>query len=56
MGAVRIVSGRATGQRPEEGLLLPQDEVERWQQERAEREKGREARRQQRRFRRDPDA
>ena len=56
MGAARIVSGQATVGRPEEGLLLPRDYVGRWQQERIELEKRREARRQQRRFRRDPDA
>ena len=54
-GAVRVVSDLATRQRPEEGRTLPLGSVERWQQTRAELEKGREARRQQRRFRRDPD-
>jgi hypothetical protein len=55
MGSVRVVSGLATRQHPEEGLSLPSDYVARWQQARAELEKRREARRQQRRFRRDPD-
>ena len=56
MGAVRVVSDLATRQHPEEGLSLPPGYVERWQQVRAELEKRREARRQQRRFRRDPDS
>jgi hypothetical protein len=55
MGSVRVVSGLATRLRPEEGLELPSGYVQQWQQERAELEKRREARRQQRRFRRDPD-
>jgi Transposase, Mutator family len=55
MGAVRVVSGLATRLRPEEGLQLPSGYVEQWQQARADLEKRREARRQQRRFRRDPD-
>jgi hypothetical protein len=54
MGSVRVVSDRATRQHPEEGLSLPSGYVTRWQQVRAELEKRREARRQQRRFRRDP--
>jgi hypothetical protein len=55
MGSVRVVSDVATRERPEEGLRLPSGYVARWQQVRAELEKRREARRQQRRFRRDPD-
>jgi hypothetical protein len=55
MGAARVVAGLATRQRPEEGLQLPPDYVPQWQQARAELEKRREGRRQQRRFRRDPD-
>jgi Transposase, Mutator family len=55
MGAVRIVAGLATRLRPEEGLALPEGYVGQWQQARAKLEKRREARRQQRRFRRDPD-
>jgi hypothetical protein len=56
MGPVRVVSGLATRLRPDEGLKLPAGYVGPWQQQRAELEKRREARRQQRRFRRDPDA
>jgi hypothetical protein len=55
-GSARVVSGLATRLRPDEGLQLPQGYVERWQQSRAGLEKRREARRQQYRFRRDPDA
>jgi mutator family transposase len=55
MGAARVVAGLATRQRPEEGLQLPPGYVPQWQQARAKLEKRREARRQQRRFRRDPD-
>jgi hypothetical protein len=55
-GSVRVVSGLATRLRPEEGLHLPAGYVERWRQSRAALEKRREARRQQRRFRRDPAA
>ena len=55
MGAVRVVSDLATRQHPGEGLSLPAGYVPRWQQVRAELEKRREARRQQRRFRRDPE-
>ncbi len=54
-GSVRVVSGLATRLRPEEGLALPAGYVGAWQQARSEREKRREARRQQRRFRHDPD-
>jgi len=55
MGAARVVAGLATRQRPEEGLQLPPGYVEQWRQSRAALEKRREARRQRRRFRRDPD-
>jgi hypothetical protein len=55
MGAARVVAGLATRQRPEEGLQLPPSYVPQWQQIRADFEKRREGRRQQRRFRRDPD-
>jgi hypothetical protein len=54
MGSARVVAGLATRLRPEEGLKLSPDYLGRWQQARAELEKRREARRQQRRFRRDP--
>jgi hypothetical protein len=54
MGAVRVVAGLATRLRPEEGLLLPTDYVARWRATRAELAKRRQARRQQRRFRRAP--
>lgn len=54
MGAVRIVAGLATRLRPEEGLALPSGYVGRWRETRAKLEKRREARRQQRRFRRAP--
>jgi hypothetical protein len=53
VGSVRLVSGLATRLRPEEGLELPAGYVEPWRQLRAELERRREARRQQRRFRRD---
>jgi hypothetical protein len=55
LGSVRVLSSLATRLRPEEGLRLCGDYVERWRQSRAGLEKRREARRQQRRFRRDPD-
>jgi hypothetical protein len=54
MGSARVVAGLATRLRPDEGLKLAPDYVGRWQQARAEWDKRREARRQQRRFRRDP--
>jgi hypothetical protein len=54
-GGPRILAGLATRQRPEEGLALPQGYVPAWQQVRAELEKRKEARRQQFRFRRNPD-
>jgi hypothetical protein len=55
MGSVRVVSGLATRLRPEEGLRLCPGYVEQWQQVRAALEKRRKTRRQQRRFRREPD-
>jgi hypothetical protein len=55
-GSVRVVSGLATRLRPDEGLRLSPGYVERWRQTRAALEKRREARRQQHRFRRSPDA
>jgi len=55
MGSVRVVSGLATRLRPEEGLRLRSGYVEQWQQVRAALEKRRKTRRQQRRFRREPD-
>ena len=54
MGSVRVVSGLATRLRPDEGLQLPPGYVARWRETRAALEKRREARRQQRRFRRAP--
>ena len=54
LGSVRVISGLATRLRPEEGLDLGSDEVASWRQLRAELEKRRQARRQQRRFRHDP--
>lgn len=54
MGAARVVAGLATRLRPDEGLQLPAEYVSRWQQTRAALAKRREARRQQRRFRRAP--
>src|SRR6266542_5775616 len=53
-GSVRVLASVATRLQPEEGLKLRPDYVERWQQTRAQVEKRREARRQQRRFRRYP--
>jgi len=53
-GGVRVVSSLATRLRPEEGLTLSAGYVEGWRRSRAALEKRREARRQQRRFRRDP--
>jgi hypothetical protein len=53
-GSVRVVSGLATRLRPEEGLKLAAGYVGPWREKRAELDKRREARRQQRRFRRDP--
>jgi hypothetical protein len=54
MGSVRVVAGLATRLRPEEGLELPLGYVERWREMRTGLAKRREARRQQRRFRRAP--
>jgi hypothetical protein len=53
-GSVKVVAGLATRLRPDEGLQLPSDYVARWRQTRAGLNKRREARRQQRRFRRTP--
>jgi hypothetical protein len=53
MGSVRVVAGLATRLRPEEGLDLPAGYVTRWREIRAGLAKRQEARRQQRRFRRD---
>jgi hypothetical protein len=53
-GSVRVISGLATRLRPEEGLALGPGYVGPWQQLRADLENRRQARRQQRRFRRDP--
>ena len=55
-GSVRVLSGLATRLRPEEGLRLRPGYLEGWRALRAQLHKPREARRQQRRFRRDPDA
>jgi hypothetical protein len=55
-GSVRVLAGLAPRLRPEEGLPLPTGYVERWRQQRAELDKRREARRQQRRLRRAPGA
>jgi hypothetical protein len=54
MGSVRVVAGLATRLRPQEGLELPPGYVARWRKLRAGLAKRREARRQQRRFRRAP--
>jgi hypothetical protein len=56
MGSVRVISSLATRLRPEEGLVLPGGYVERWREMRAGLDKLREARRKQRRFRRNPTA
>ena len=53
-GSVRVIASVATRLKPEEGLNLSPDYVARWQQTRDALEKRREARRQQRRFRRKP--
>jgi hypothetical protein len=53
-GSVRLVAGLATRLRPEEGLKLSWGYVPNWQAIRARVSKRREARRQQRRFRRAP--
>jgi Transposase, Mutator family len=54
MGSVRVVAGLATRLRPEEGLELPNGYVGQWRATRAGLAKRRQARRQQRRFRRAP--
>jgi hypothetical protein len=54
LGSVRVISGLATRLRPEEGLVLGGSYIGRWRQLRADLEKRRRTRRQQRRFRRDP--
>src|SRR5207248_10546157 len=54
LGSVRVLAGLATRLRPDEGLQLPAGYVEQWREQRAELEKRREARRQQRRVRRAP--
>lgn len=54
-GGSKMVAGLATRQHPEEGLVLPEGYVKGWQRERVELERRREVRRQQGRFRRDPD-
>jgi hypothetical protein len=54
MGSVRVVAGLATRLRPDEGLDLPSGYVTRWRETRAGLDKRRQARRQQRRFRRAP--
>jgi hypothetical protein len=56
MGSARIISGLATRLRPEEGLVLGPGYVEGWRELRADLERRRESRRQQRRFRQDPAA
>jgi hypothetical protein len=53
-GESRILAELATRQRPQEGLALPKGYVDAWHRERAQLERRREARRQQRRFRHDP--
>lgn len=53
-GSVRVVASLATRLRPEEGLKLRTGYVEDWRRLRADLDKRRESRRQQRRFRRDP--
>jgi hypothetical protein len=53
-GSVRVVASLATRLRPEEGLTLRTGYVEDWRRLRAELDRRREARRKQRRFRRDP--
>jgi hypothetical protein len=54
-GSVRVVSGVATRLNPEEGLRLSAGYVEEWRRRRKELEQRQEGRRQQRRFRRDPE-
>jgi hypothetical protein len=54
-GGSKLLAGVATRQNPGEALALPEGYVAGWQRERAALERRREARRQQGRFRRDPD-
>jgi hypothetical protein len=53
-GSVQVVASLATRLRPEEGLQLRTGYVDDWRRLRADLDKRRESRRQQRRFRRDP--
>ncbi len=53
-GSVKVVAGLATRLRPDQGLELPYNYVDRWRETRAGLNQRREARRQQRRFRRAP--
>ena len=53
-GSVQVVAGLATRLRPDEGLALPTGYLDRWRETRARLNQRREARRQQRRFRRAP--
>jgi hypothetical protein len=55
-GAVRVVTAWATRRHPDQVLKLSPAEIDQWRQHRAALEPRREARRQQRRFRRDPAA
>jgi hypothetical protein len=55
-GAVRVVTAWATRLQPDDVLRLSPAAIDRWRQQRAALEPRREARRQQRRFRRDPTA
>jgi Transposase, Mutator family len=55
-GAVRVVTAWATRLQPDQALHLSPAEIDQWRQQRAALEPQREARRQQRRFRRDPAA
>jgi len=54
-GSVRVVSSLATRLRPEEGLRLAEGYVESWRRTRAALDRRRQGRRQQRRFRHDPE-
>jgi hypothetical protein len=53
-GSVKVMAGLATRLRPDEGLELPTGYLDRWRETRTRLNQRREARRQQRRFRRDP--
>jgi hypothetical protein len=53
-GSVKVVAGLATRLRPDEGLELPTGYLDRWRETRARLNQRRQARRQQRRFRRAP--